>query len=185
MSQNAATMGQTGAGQTGTAQERRGKVVQVIGPVIDIEFPGDLPEIYNAVRVVSDGSDGSEKIDVVAEVEQHLGENRVRAVAMKPTDGMTRGMTVIDTGSAITVPVGPETLGRVLNVLGEPVDFPLHTKIDHLPRRLHLLQHVCLPWLASDEHFANNKVKGQRSSACLVGTKIRYSPHGQLHSAGS
>ena len=61
---------------------------------------------------------------MVAEVEQHLGENRVRAVAMKPTDGMTRGMTVIDTGSAITVPVGPETLGRVLNVLGEPVDFP-------------------------------------------------------------
>ena len=115
MAQNAAT---------GQAGERRGKVVQVIGPVIDIEFPGELPEIYNAVRIVSDGSDGSEKIDVVAEVEQHLGENRVRAVAMKATDGMTRGMTVIDTGSAITVPVGPETLGRVLNVLGEPVDFP-------------------------------------------------------------
>ena len=106
-----------------TAQ-RIGKVVQVIGPVIDIEFPEGLPEIYNAVRVVSDGSDGSATIDVVAEVEQHLGENRVRAVAMKPTDGMTRGMQVIDTGSPITVPVGPATLGRVLNVLGEPVDFP-------------------------------------------------------------
>src|SRR5688572_33332488 len=105
------------------AKQFTGKVVQVIGPVIDIEFPEGLPEIYNAVRVVSDGSDGSEKIDVVAEVEQHLGENRVRAVAMKPTDGMARGMTVIDTGSAITVPVGRETLGRVLNGLGEPVDF--------------------------------------------------------------
>src|SRR5688500_8260408 len=108
---------------TATGQ-KTGKVVQVIGPVIDIEFPEGLPEIYNAVRIVSDGSDGSQKIDVVAEVEQHLGENRVRAVAMKPTDGMTRGMSVVDTGNAIAVPVGPETLGRVLNVLGEPVDFP-------------------------------------------------------------
>ena len=106
------------------AKERTGKVVQVIGPVIDIEFPEGLPEIYNAVRIVSDGTDGGDAIDVVAEVEQHIGENRVRAVAMKATDGMTRGMTVIDTGAAITVPVGPETLGRVLNVLGEPVDFP-------------------------------------------------------------
>ena len=109
--------------QTATAQ-RTGKVVQVIGPVIDIEFPEGLPEIYNAVRIVSEGGAGVEKIDVVAEVEQHLGENRVRAVAMKPTDGMTRGMSVIDTGAPISVPVGPETLGRVLNVLGEPVDFP-------------------------------------------------------------
>ncbi len=112
-----------GMAQTATAQ-RFGKVVQVIGPVIDIEFPEGLPAIYNAVRVVSDGDGGAQKIDVVAEVEQHLGENRVRAVAMKPTDGMTRGMQVIDTGAPISVPVGPETLGRVLNVLGEPVDFP-------------------------------------------------------------
>jgi len=108
-----------------TAVEQRiGKVVQVIGPVIDIEFAAGLPEIYNAVRIVSDGTDGSQKIDVIAEVEQHLGENRVRTVAMKPTDGMTRGMKAIDTGAPISVPVGPETLGRVLNVLGEPVDFP-------------------------------------------------------------
>jgi len=106
------------------AAERTGRVAQVIGPVIDIEFTGGLPEIYNAVRIVSDGGPGVEKIDVVAEVEQHLGENRVRAVAMKPTDGMTRGMKAIDTGAPISVPVGPETLGRVLNVLGEPVDFP-------------------------------------------------------------
>src|SRR5512138_3045750 len=107
-----------------TAAQRTGTVAQVIGPVIDIEFIGSLPEIYNAVRIVSEGGPGVEKIDVVAEVEQHLGENRVRAVAMKPTDGMTRGMRAIDTGAPISVPVGPETLGRVLNVLGEPVDFP-------------------------------------------------------------
>ena len=103
---------------------RTGKVVQVIGPVIDIEFPDGLPEIYNAVRIVAEAIDGRDKIDIVTEVEQHLGENRVRTVAMQPTDGLTRGMTAVDTGAAITVPVGPETLGRVLNVLGEPVDFP-------------------------------------------------------------
>src|ERR1051325_212886 len=103
-----------------TTKQQLGKVVQVIGAVIDIEFTEGLPAIFNAVRVVSDGGGGAEKIDVVAEVEQHLGENRVRAVAMKPTDGMTRGMKVIDTGAPISVPVGPETLGRVLNVLGEP-----------------------------------------------------------------
>ena len=107
-----------------SAEARTGKVVQVIGPVIDIEFPEGLPEIYNAVRIVAEGTDGGEKIDIVAEVEQHLGENRVRTVAMQPTDGLTRGMTAVDTGAAITVPVGPETLGRVLNVLGEPVDYP-------------------------------------------------------------
>src|SRR6187401_916029 len=109
--------------QTAVAQ-KVGRVVQVIGPVIDIEFPEGLPEIYNAVRIVSEGGPGVEKIDVVCEVEQHLGEGRVRTVAMKPTDGLQRGMEVTDTGSAISVPVGPETLGRVLNVLGEPVDYP-------------------------------------------------------------
>src|SRR6188472_1198689 len=101
-----------------------GKVVQVIGPVVDIEFEsGQLPAIYNAVRIRTTGP-GGQVLDVVCEVEQHLGENRVRTVAMKPTDGMTRGMSAIDTGAPISVPVGPETLGRVLNVLGEPVDFP-------------------------------------------------------------
>src|SRR6187399_3334912 len=109
--------------QTAVAQ-RVGKVVQVIGPVIDIEFPEGLPDIYNAVRVVSEGGPGVEKIDVVCEVEQHLGENRVRTVAMKPTDGMTRGMTAVDLGGPISMPVGPATLGRVMNVLGEPVDYP-------------------------------------------------------------
>jgi F-type H+-transporting ATPase subunit beta len=99
-----------------------GKVVQVIGPVVDIEFEGGhLPAIYNAVRIISEGA---HKIDVICEVEQHLGENRVRTVAMKPTDGMQRGMQAVDTGTPITMPVGTATLGRVMNVLGEPVDFP-------------------------------------------------------------
>ena len=101
-----------------------GKVIQVIGPVVDVEFEGALPALYNAVRVVSEKTATTEAMDVVVEVQQHLGENRVRAVAMKPTDGMQRGMRAIDTNAPIQVPVGPETLGRVLNVLGEPVDFP-------------------------------------------------------------
>ena len=101
-----------------------GKVIQVIGPVIDVEFEGGyLPDIYNALRIVATLPTG-EKVDIVTEVEQHLGEGRVRTVAMKPTDGLQRGMDVTDTGAAISVPVGPATLGRVLNVLGEPVDFP-------------------------------------------------------------
>jgi F-type H+/Na+-transporting ATPase subunit beta len=107
------------------ANQNVGKIVQVIGPVIDVEFEaGHLPEIYNALHVVSDGTNGSAELDVIAEVEQHLGENRVRAVAMKPTDGMQRGMAATDLGHPIEVPVGPGTLGRVMNVLGEPVDFP-------------------------------------------------------------
>jgi len=104
------------------ATENIGRVVQIIGPVVDIEFPQGVPAIYNAVRIQDDGSAGGEKIDVVAEVEQHLGENRVRCVSMLPTDGMVRGMKALDTGSPISVPVGPATLGRVLNVIGEPVD---------------------------------------------------------------
>jgi F-type H+-transporting ATPase subunit beta len=100
-----------------------GKVVQVIGPVVDIEFEGgQLPAIYNAVRVT--GQAGADPLDIIVEVEQHLGENRVRTVAMKPTDGLQRGMMAEDLGGPISIPVGPETLGRVLNVLGEPVDFP-------------------------------------------------------------
>jgi F-type H+-transporting ATPase subunit beta len=101
-----------------------GKVIQVIGPVIDVEFEGGyLPAVYNALKIEGE-LPGGQKIDIVTEVEQHLGEGRVRTVAMKPTDGLQRGMEVTDTGTAISVPVGPATLGRVLNVLGEPVDFP-------------------------------------------------------------
>jgi F-type H+-transporting ATPase subunit beta len=100
-----------------------GRIVQVIGPVVDVEFAGGhLPPIYNALSIKADVQ--GQHIDIVAEVEQHLGENRVRAVAMKPTDGLQRGMEVVDLGEPITMPVGPATLGRVLNVLGEPVDFP-------------------------------------------------------------
>jgi F-type H+/Na+-transporting ATPase subunit beta len=99
-----------------------GRIIQVIGPVVDVEFEeGHLPAIYSALRIT--GEAGGQQIDVVAEVEQHLGENRVRAVSMKPTDGMQRGMAAIDTGAPISMPVGAGTLGRVLNVLGEPVDF--------------------------------------------------------------
>jgi len=110
---------------TTAVEAKVGRVVQVIGPVVDVEFDsGHLPEIYHAVRVSSAPGDPGEPIDVICEVEQHLGENRVRTVAMKPTDGMRRGMRVDDTGAPISMPVGPPTLGRVMNVLGEPVDFP-------------------------------------------------------------
>ena len=100
-----------------------GKVVQIIGPVLDVEFQGGyLPPIYQALRVTSEGFDVPSPIDVIAEVQQHLGEGRVRTVSMLPTDGMVRGMKAIDTGGPITMPVGEGTLGRVLNVIGEPVD---------------------------------------------------------------
>jgi F-type H+-transporting ATPase subunit beta len=103
-----------------------GRVVSVIGPVVDVEFEGGhLPAIYNAIRITSTGDPASGMaLDIIAEVEQHLGENRVRAVAMEPTDGLQRGTPATDLGTQITVPVGPQTLGRVLNVLGRPVDFP-------------------------------------------------------------
>jgi F-type H+-transporting ATPase subunit beta len=99
-----------------------GKVVQVIGPVLDIEFdPASLPEIYNAVRIQAP-SDAGGTIDVTAEVQQHIGRGQVRAVSMSSTDGITRGMDAVDSGAAISVPVGEAALGRILNVLGEPVD---------------------------------------------------------------
>jgi F-type H+-transporting ATPase subunit beta len=104
-------------------EQTLGHVVQVIGPVVDVQFPEHhLPHIYNAVRVVSEGFNVPEPIDIICEVQQHLGEGRVRTVALKPSEGLVRGMKAYDTGSAISVPVGRPTLGRVLNVLGEPVD---------------------------------------------------------------
>ena len=99
-----------------------GQVIQIVGPVVDVEFKNYLPPIYQALRIVSDGFDVEQPVDVIAEVQQHLGEGRVRAVSMLPTDGMVRGMKVIDLAGPITVPVGPATLGRVMNVVGEPVD---------------------------------------------------------------
>src|SRR5215467_4676394 len=105
------------------AQERVGKVVEVIGPVVVVAFESkDLPPIYTAVRIVSDGFDVPQPIVVITEIEQHMGEGRVKCVAMEPTDGLVRGMKAIDTGGPITVPVGNATLGRVMNVIGEPVD---------------------------------------------------------------
>jgi F-type H+/Na+-transporting ATPase subunit beta len=104
-------------------EQTLGHVVQVIGPVVDVQFPEHhLPHTYNAVRVVSEGFSVPEPIDIICEVQQHLGEGRVRTVALKPSEGLVRGMKAYDTGSAISVPVGRATLGRVLNVLGEPVD---------------------------------------------------------------
>ncbi len=100
-----------------------GKVVQIIGPVVDVEFGEDhLPAIYNAIHIVDPGEGTGVPVDVIAEVEQHLGENRVRCVSMEPTDGMVRGMAAEDLGEPITVPVGECTLGRVINVVGKPVD---------------------------------------------------------------
>ena len=104
------------------ANENIGKVVSIIGPVIDVEFEGTLPAIYNALHVKS--SESGVDIDLIAEVAQHLGENRVRAVAMKPSDGMQRGMAAVDLGQPISVPVGPETLGRIMNVILKPLFMP-------------------------------------------------------------
>ena len=100
-----------------------GKVVAVVGPAVDVEFPeGHLPPIYQALRIKDDGEISSEKIDLIIEVAQHLGENRLRGVAMSTTDGLVRGMPVIDTGGPITTPVGDSTLGRIINVVGDPID---------------------------------------------------------------
>src|ERR687898_1531976 len=95
-----------------------GRVIQITGPVVDIEFPaGQLPAIYNAVAIQRDGQP-----DLVCEVQQHLGNNWVRTVAMTTTDGLARGIPVLDTGGPISVPVGEATLGRVFDVLGRPID---------------------------------------------------------------
>ncbi len=100
-----------------------GRVIQIAGPAVDVQFTeGHLPPIYQAVRVVSDGFNTPAPINVILEVQQHLGEARVRCVAMQPTDGMVRGMKAVDLGGPISVPVGHGTLGRVMNVIGEPVD---------------------------------------------------------------
>ncbi|TLY24751.1 MAG: F0F1 ATP synthase subunit beta, partial [Nitrospirae bacterium] len=122
-----------------------GKVIQVIGPVVDVEFPpGQLPNIYNALKVIQEENKtaGTPAVRITLEVALHLGENRVRGIAMSTTDGLTRGMAVHDTGAPISVPVGRETLGRLINVLGEPVDemgpikttktYPIHRPAPHL-----------------------------------------------------
>jgi F-type H+-transporting ATPase subunit beta len=103
--------------------ENIGQVIQITGPAVDVQFvESNMPPIYQALRVVSDGFNVPRPINVILEVQQHLGEGRVRAIAMEPTDGMVRGMKAIDLGGPILVPVGHGTLGRVMNVIGEPVD---------------------------------------------------------------
>ncbi len=100
-----------------------GRIARVMGAVVDVAFPpGDMPEIYYAVDVPREGGNGSGTESLVLEVQQHLGDDLVRCVAMDSTDGVRRGMKVIDTGASITVPVGPDTLGRIFNVLGRPID---------------------------------------------------------------
>jgi len=104
------------------AETNIGKIVQVIGPVLDVAFdPERMPELYTALEVKDEGN-GRPAVRVIAEVQQHIGRNQVRAVAMSSTDGLMRGMDVTDTGGPITVPVGDAALGRILNVIGEPVD---------------------------------------------------------------
>lgn len=99
-----------------------GKIVQVVGPVVDIKFPPNgLPAIYNAIKIDGEVGDGH-KIHLTTEVMQHIGDDVVRTVAMSSTDGLVRGMDAVDTGAPISVPVGPGTLGRIFNVLGETVD---------------------------------------------------------------
>src|ERR1700722_7286101 len=103
--------------------ERIGRVVQISGPAVDVQFvEGAMPPIYEALKVVSDGFTVPNPINVILEVQQHLGEGRVRCVAMEATEGMVRGMKAIDQGGPISVPVGRGTLGRVMNVIGAPVD---------------------------------------------------------------
>src|SRR5258708_28987565 len=109
----------------------QGKIVQVIGPVVDVEFPdGKLPKILNALKLTNPGISNT-KDNLTLEVAQHLGESTVRAVAMDSTDGLVRGMLVRDTGAPIAMPVGPECLGRILNVVGDPVDDgpPVRTRL--------------------------------------------------------
>ena len=117
------------------AEENIGKVISISGPAVDVQFDeARMPPIYQAIRVTSEGFDVPHPLDIILEVEQHLGEGRVRCIAMSATEGMVRGMKATDTGAGITVPVGRATLGRVLNVLGQPVDElgPVNAKV-HMP----------------------------------------------------
>jgi len=118
-----------------TNQVVTGRVVQVAGPAVDCEFPeGKIPIIYTAIRITSEGFTVPAPIDIICEVQQHIGEGRVRTIALQPTEGLVRGMKAISLGHPVMVPVGPETLGRVLNVIGQPVDEmgPVNAKL-HYP----------------------------------------------------
>src|ERR1051326_6930729 len=103
-------------------QQNVGKIIEIKGVVVDAVFPDELPEINNALRITVPEAGGRAEIDLIAEVQQHLGDDRVRAVAMDSTDGIPRGVDVVDTGAPISVPVGKATLGRIFNVLGDKID---------------------------------------------------------------
>jgi len=106
-----------------TATSVIGKVVQVAGPAVDCEFPeGQIPEVHTAIRITSEGFNVPDPIDIICEAQQHIGEGRVRTIALKPTEGLVRGMRAESLGHPVMVPVGNQTLGRVMNVIGEPVD---------------------------------------------------------------
>jgi F-type H+/Na+-transporting ATPase subunit beta len=136
-----------------TKQVNEGEIVQIIGVVLDIDFSGgELPEIYHALNIPRKTPDGTENI-LVAEVQQHLGEDRVRAVAMDTTDGLVRGMKAVDTGKPIEIPVGPEVLGRLIDVIGHPIDgmgevkskmkYPIHRdppKLEELSTQKEILE---------------------------------------------
>jgi F-type H+-transporting ATPase subunit beta len=115
-----------------TATHLFGKVIQVAGPAVDIQFKeGEIPVIRTAIRITSEGFNAPTPIDIICEVAQHIGEGRVRTIALQPTEGLVRGMKAESLGEPVTVPVGRETLGRVMNVIGEPVDEmgPINTKL--------------------------------------------------------
>jgi F-type H+-transporting ATPase subunit beta len=140
--------------ETTVATPAAGKVIQVAGPAIDIQFPeGQIPQILTALRVTSEGFDVPTPVDLIVEVAQHIGEGRVRTIALQPTEGLVRGMKAVSLGAPVSVPVGKETLGRVLNVIGEPVDmqgpvntakrYPIHRpapKFDEQSTELQMLE---------------------------------------------
>lgn len=118
---------------------KEGVIIQVIGPVVDIEFSdGNIPEVLNAIKIPTKNVETGEDLDLICEVQQHLGENRVRTVSMESTDGLVRGMKAYDVGEPISIQVGPEILGRMFNVIGDPIDNKgeikgLHTSPIHKP----------------------------------------------------
>src|ERR1700758_3043481 len=118
-SKKAAAAPQTPVAAKGAAT---GRIAQVIGAVVDVEFEGHLPAILNALETTNTDQRTGAPFRLVLEVAQHLGQNTVRTIAMDTTEGLTRGQPVADTGKGITVPVGPATLGRIMNVIGEPID---------------------------------------------------------------
>src|SRR5688572_5853929 len=117
------------ASENGGGEKNVGRIEEIQGVVIEAVFPDKLPEINNAITVATKDADGNDTV-LVCEVQQHLGDERIRAVAMDTTDGLARGTEVTDTGDSIRVPVGKETLGRIFNLLGEPIDLgdPVETE---------------------------------------------------------